>query len=300
MKPRRIRRNPDASPGREGRGVGYGPDCGRSPLGRPALRGARPRKHRRALSGRSAGTTVGAIGAVFRSWDNDRAKEYRRLYRIPEDWGTAVNVQAMVFGNRGKSSATGVAFTRDPATGEKRFYGEFLPNAQGEDVVAGIRTPHPLASDGSGKSLEETMPEVRRAAVRARPRGEELSRHAGPRVHHRGKTALSPPDAQRQANRLRRGADRDRDGRRGLDRRERSGPPGRARAARPASRSALPARREGAAVKAGRLLAKGLPAGPGAACGRIAFTAKRAVDSGREGDPVVLVRSRRPRRTSPA
>ncbi|HEY6065771.1 MAG TPA: PEP/pyruvate-binding domain-containing protein, partial [Thermoanaerobaculia bacterium] len=98
----------------------------------------------------------GAIGAVFRSWDNERAKKYRQLHRIPEEWGTAVNVQAMVFGNTGERSATGVAFTRDPATGEKRFYGEFLPNAQGEDVVAGIRTPLPLAKDGSGKSLEET------------------------------------------------------------------------------------------------------------------------------------------------
>ena len=92
----------------------------------------------------------GAIEAVFRSWDNERAKTYRRLHRIPEDWGTAVNVQAMVFGNRGETSATGVAFTRDPSTGEKRFYGEFLPNAQGEDVVAGIRTPRPLNATAPG------------------------------------------------------------------------------------------------------------------------------------------------------
>ena len=83
----------------------------------------------------------GSIGAVFGSWNNDRAIEYRRIYKIPESWGTAVNVQAMVFGNTGETSGTGVAFTRDPASGEKRFYGEFLMNAQGEDVVAGIRTP---------------------------------------------------------------------------------------------------------------------------------------------------------------
>ncbi|MEI9932053.1 MAG: PEP/pyruvate-binding domain-containing protein [Rhizomicrobium sp.] len=83
----------------------------------------------------------GAIGAVFGSWQSARAKTYRRLHDIPEDWGTAVNVQAMVFGNRGTTSATGVAFTRDPATGEHLLYGEFLINAQGEDVVAGIRTP---------------------------------------------------------------------------------------------------------------------------------------------------------------
>ena len=85
-----------------------------------------------------------AIGAVFGSWNNDRAIAYRELYQIPHNWGTAVNVQAMVFGNLGDDCATGVAFTRDPATGDKRFYGEFLVNAQGEDVVAGIRTPRPI------------------------------------------------------------------------------------------------------------------------------------------------------------
>src|SRR5207249_1316775 len=86
----------------------------------------------------------GALGAVFGSWMNDRAIVYRRKYGIPHDWGTAVNVQTMVFGNMGKTSATGVAFTRDPASGEKVFYGEYLINAQGEDVVAGVRTPHPI------------------------------------------------------------------------------------------------------------------------------------------------------------
>ncbi len=94
----------------------------------------------------------GAIGAVFGSWNNDRAIAYRGMYHIPHAWGTAVNVQTMVFGNLGENCATGVAFTRDPATGEKRFYGEFLVNAQGEDVVAGIRTPRPIAE------LKETMP----------------------------------------------------------------------------------------------------------------------------------------------
>src|SRR6516225_2990622 len=86
----------------------------------------------------------GAIGAVFGSWMNDRAIVYRRKYNIPQEWGTAVNVQAMVFGNTGENSGSGVAFTRDPATGEKVFYGEFLMNAQGEDVVAGVRTPEPV------------------------------------------------------------------------------------------------------------------------------------------------------------
>ena len=108
----------------------------------------------------------GAIGAVFASWMNDRAITYRRLNDIPESWGTAVNVQSMVFGNMGESSATGVAFTRDPSTGEKRFYGEYLVNAQGEDVVAGIRTPAPISNSRKADlksedlSLEEAMPET--------------------------------------------------------------------------------------------------------------------------------------------
>ena len=108
----------------------------------------------------------GAIGAVFGSWMNARAKTYRRLHNIPESWGTAVNVQAMVFGNMGDDSATGVAFTRNPSTGEKRLYGEFLINAQGEDVVAGIRTPQEITEAarkeaGSDKpSLESAMPEA--------------------------------------------------------------------------------------------------------------------------------------------
>jgi pyruvate,orthophosphate dikinase len=106
----------------------------------------------------------GAIGAVFGSWQNDRAISYRRMYDIPDSWGTAVNVQAMVFGNRGETSATGVAFTRNPSTGEKAIYGEFLVNAQGEDVVAGIRTPQSLTekarkeSGETAPSLEALMP----------------------------------------------------------------------------------------------------------------------------------------------
>jgi pyruvate, orthophosphate dikinase len=106
----------------------------------------------------------GAIGAVFRSWMNPRAVTYRQLYGIPATWGTAVNVQAMVFGNLGDDSATGVAFTRDPATGEDRLFGEFLVNAQGEDVVAGIRTPLPLAE------LESRFPEAYRQLMEIRAR----------------------------------------------------------------------------------------------------------------------------------
>lgn len=95
-----------------------------------------------------------AVKAVFRSWNNPRAIYYRRMNDIPGDWGTAVNVQAMVFGNMGETSGTGVAFTRNPATGEANIYGEYLINAQGEDVVAGVRTPQPISK------LEEDMPEV--------------------------------------------------------------------------------------------------------------------------------------------
>ena len=104
----------------------------------------------------------GAIEAVFASWGNQRAIYYRRMHDIPDSWGTACNVQAMVFGNLGDTSATGVAFTRNPSTGERLFYGEWLPNAQGEDVVAGIRTPRPilLSKAEPGKSLEECMPEA--------------------------------------------------------------------------------------------------------------------------------------------
>ncbi|MBI2068185.1 MAG: pyruvate, phosphate dikinase [Deltaproteobacteria bacterium] len=114
----------------------------------------------------------GAVGAVFKSWNSRRAIEYRRIHQYPEHWGTAVNVQAMVFGNRGNDCATGVAFTRDPATGEKKFFGEYLVNAQGEDVVAGIRTPHSI--NGTANSLEKVMPAAYRELFQIQ---ERLERH---------------------------------------------------------------------------------------------------------------------------
>src|SRR5712691_1443416 len=122
----------------------------------------------------------GAIGAVFSSWNNQRAITYRRLNGIPDDWGTAVNVQAMVFGNMGDDCATGVAFTRDPSDGTRVFYGEYLVNAQGEDVVAGIRTPRPINAHGRVPgtahlpTLEEEMPRAYRELVRIATR---LERH---------------------------------------------------------------------------------------------------------------------------
>ena len=144
-----------------------------------------------------------AIGAVFGSWSNERAVLYRQRYGIPRSPGTAVNIQAMVFGNRGADSATGVAFTRDPATGENVMYGEYLANAQGEDVVSGVRTPRPIAE------LAHDMPETFREleSVSRHPRT-PLPRHAGLRVHHRERSAVPAADAQRQAHRPRRSAHR--------------------------------------------------------------------------------------------
>ncbi len=116
----------------------------------------------------------GSIKAVFKSWNGKKAVSYRRIEGIPDDWGTAVNVQAMVFGNMGDTSATGVAFTRNPATGENLFYGEWLINAQGEDVVAGIRTPSPLNDDTKNeqnkhlKSMQEIMPGTYKELVEIR------------------------------------------------------------------------------------------------------------------------------------
>nr|CAX83916.1 Pyruvate, phosphate dikinase [uncultured bacterium] len=113
----------------------------------------------------------GAVGAVFKSWHSERAITYRKLYTIPEEWGTAVNIQAMVFGNMGMDSATGVAFTRDPATGDNRFFGEFLINAQGEDVVAGTRTPQEITLESKTRTrsphpaMEEVMPELYKELV---------------------------------------------------------------------------------------------------------------------------------------
>ena len=139
---------------------------------------------------------VGARNAVFRSWMNERAKTYRRINRI-DDWlGTAVNVQAMVFGNLGETSGTGVGFTRNPATGEKVFFGEYLMNAQGEDVVSGVRTPLPISE------LERVHARLLSAVEgHHRAHGKALPRHAGLRVHHPGWQALYAADPQRQAHR---------------------------------------------------------------------------------------------------
>ena len=135
-----------------------------------------------------------AVHAVFDSWFAKKATEYRRINNIPADWGTAVTVMSMVFGNLGETSGTGVGFTRDPRTGEQRFYAEFLANAQGEDVVAGIRTPEHI------DDLKRRMPEIYDELLDdRRPPRAPLQGHAGHRVHHPGGQALPPADPRRQA-----------------------------------------------------------------------------------------------------
>ncbi|HSN68875.1 MAG TPA: pyruvate, phosphate dikinase, partial [Thermoanaerobaculia bacterium] len=236
----------------------------------------------------------GAIGAVFGSWNNQRAITYRRLNKIPDDWGTAVNVQSMVFGNMGNSSATGVAFTRNPSNGEKLFFGEYLLNAQGEDVVAGIRTPHPISrerSGGDGTSLEEAMPQAYGQLVEVYKKLEahyrdmqdiEFTIEAGKLYLLQTRTGKRTGFAAvRIAN------DMFDEGL--IDRNE---------ALRRVDAAQLvqllaPIFDSAAKQKAlgeGRLLARGLAAGPGAASGLIAFSADKAVEMARGKDPVVLVR----------
>jgi pyruvate,orthophosphate dikinase len=226
-----------------------------------------------------------AVDAVFDSWLAKKATEYRRIHGVPEEWGTAVTVMAMVFGNLGDASGTGVGFTRDPRTGEARFYAEFLPNAQGEDVVAGIRTPLPI------DALRERMPsvyeELREIATRLerhykdmqdieftvqegtlyllQTRGGKRSARAAVKVavdlekehvidQHTAILRVRPPEVNEAIRPV-------------FDERERA-----------------------RAVAGGRLLARGLPAAPGAAVGRVVFDADRAVEWAKSGQRVVLVR----------
>jgi len=227
----------------------------------------------------------GAIGAVFGSWNNDRAIAYRQLEGIPESWGTAVNVQAMVFGNMGDDSGTGVAFTRDPASGENAFYGEFLMNAQGEDVVAGTRTPLPL------RDLERENPAVYRQLVAIR---RTLERHYRDvmdieftiqqgtlymlqcRVGKRTGAAAIRIATDMVKERL-------------INAHEavlRVQPEQLNQILRPTFKTADKTR----AVRDQRLLAQGLNAGPGAAAGRIYFHADDAEAAAGRGEQVILVR----------
>ena len=233
----------------------------------------------------------GAIGAVFGSWMNQRAITYRRLHAIPESWGTAVNVQAMVFGNMGETSATGVAFTRNPSTGEKKLYGEFLINAQGEDVVAGIRTPQEITEEarkesGSKKpSMESAMPQA----------FAELKRiHAALEKHYRDMQDLEFTVEQGKLWML-----QTRNGK---------------RTAKAALRIAVELAQEKLISKdeavtridpasldqllhptidpeaERKIVATGLPASPGAACGEIVFSSEDAELLKSQGHKVILVR----------
>ncbi len=222
-----------------------------------------------------------AVKAVFRSWDNPRAIVYRRMNDIPGDWGTAVNVQAMVFGNMGNDSGTGVAFTRNPSTGEKKLYGEFLMNAQGEDVVAGIRTPKTIAE------LKDTMPDVYKQFEKI---AETLENHYRDMQDmeftiERGKLyMLQTRNGKRTATAaLKVAVDLVSEGK--LNKEEAL------LKIEPKQLDTLlhPTFDPGALKKA-QPIAKGLAASPGAACGKIYFTAEDAVEAAGNGEKVILVR----------
>ncbi|HEU4364474.1 MAG TPA: pyruvate, phosphate dikinase [Candidatus Krumholzibacteria bacterium] len=226
----------------------------------------------------------GAIGAVFHSWDSPRAVSYRRMSGYPDHWGTAVNVQAMVFGNMGDDCATGVAFTRDPSTGERRFFGEYLVNAQGEDVVAGIRTPLPI--DGAPDSLEARMPSLYRQLVDVYQR---LERHYMDMqdieftIESGRLWMLQTRNGKRTGHAaVRIAVDMVSEGL--IDRRTAV-----SRVAPTQLEQLLhPAIDAGAAPPP---IARGLPASPGAASGRAVFTVDRAVAMAEAGERVILVRS---------
>ncbi len=222
-----------------------------------------------------------AVQAVFRSWDNPRAIVYRRLNDIPGEWGTAVNVQSMVFGNMGEDSGTGVAFTRNPATGEKKLYGEYLMNAQGEDVVAGIRTPQPISS------LQQTNAAVYEAFVKV---ADTLEKHYRDMQDmeftiERGKLfMLQTRNGKRTAAAaLKVAVDLVDEGMITTDEAILKVEPKQLDAL-------LHPQFDAKALKSAKPVAKGLPASPGAACGQIDFTAGDAAAAATIGQTVILVR----------
>ena len=235
----------------------------------------------------------GAIGAVFLSWNNQRAITYRKLNGIPDDWGTAVNVQSMVFGNMGDDCATGVAFTRNPSTGERKFFGEYLPNAQGEDVVAGIRTPLPISKAqviGDQKSLEEAMPAVygQLEDVYKKLEGHYRDMQDIEFTIESGKLYLLQTRTGKRTGFAAVKIACDMVDEKRIEPREAVQ---RVEAGQITQLLApvFDAKEKDKALKGGRLLGRGLPAGPGAAAGRIAFNADRAVQMAKDG-PVILVR----------
>ncbi len=222
-----------------------------------------------------------AVKAVFRSWDNPRANVYRRMNEIPYSWGTAVNVQSMVFGNSGDNSGTGVAFTRDPSTGEKKLYGEYLFNAQGEDVVAGIRTPEPIAH------LADTMPEVYKQFVEIATKLENHYRDMQDMEFtiENGKLyMLQTRNGKRTAAAaLKIAVDLVDEGMITQDEAV-------LRVEPKQLDSLLHPQFDTKALKAAAPIGKGLAASPGAACGRVVFTAEDAKEWAENGEKVVLVR----------
>ncbi len=227
----------------------------------------------------------GAIGAVFKSWNNERAIVYRKLNNIPDHWGTAVNVQSMVYGNMGEDCATGVAFTRNPATGDKELYGEFLINAQGEDVVAGIRTPQKI------EQLKEIMPEVYQQLLDI---SDKLERHYRDMQDmeftiQNGRLWMLQTRVGKRTGfaAFRIAVDMVEEGL--IDKKEallRVEPDQLNQLLRPI----FDMKQKEAAIKDGKLLAKGLNAGPGAATGKVVFNAPDAVEWKKRGEKVILVR----------
>ena len=224
---------------------------------------------------------MGAVQAVFRSWDNPRANVYRRDNDIPYSWGTAVNVQMMAFGNMGDTSGTGVAFTRNPATGEKKLFGEFLMNAQGEDVVAGVRTPQPIAQ------LQEVMPEVYEQFVKICNTLENHYRDMQDMeftIEDRKLYMLQTRNGKRTAaaalkiacDLVDEGMISDKEAVAMIDPRTLD--------------ALLHPQFDAAKLKAATPVAKALAASPGAACGRVVFTAEDAKEWAAKGEKVILVR----------
>jgi pyruvate,orthophosphate dikinase len=227
----------------------------------------------------------GAVEAVFRSWGNDRAIAYRKLNRISDNWGTAVNIQAMVFGNMGADSGTGVAFTRDPATGQHQFYGEYLENAQGEDVVAGVRTPKPIAK------LAKEMPKVYTQLDRIQ---RKLERHYKDMQDleftiERGKLWMLQTRTGKRTGFAAIRIAVDMVDEKLISKNEallRIDPEQLNQLLQPVFDHAEKRK----ALKEGRVLAKGLPAGPGAATGKVVFSAEDAEAWTKKGEKVLLTR----------
>ncbi len=227
----------------------------------------------------------GAIGAVFGSWNNERAITYRKLNDIPDHWGTAVNIVAMVYGNMGEDSGTGVGFTRDPATGEKRLYGEYLLNAQGEDVVAGIRTPEPI------ETLKERMPRVYEELAEIANRLEQHYRDMQDFEFtiQQGKLWMLQTRVGKRTGfaAFRIAVDMVEEG---LITRDEALLRLEPNQLNQLLRPVFDAREKAEAIKNQKLIAKGLNAGPGAASGRIVFNAPDAVAWAQKGETVILVR----------